>query len=64
MNKECRESMAQVEEAEVKLSKSIHQNIKFENIGEIINTCEAAVNAHQSNKEIRERLAICKLLCI
>ena len=56
--------MARVEEAEVELMKRIHTDINFEELRDIISECEAAINANKSDKEIREKLSVCKLLSI
>lgn len=64
MSRDFQQSLVRVEEAEVELYKRIHRDIKFDELQEIMNACEAAVNANESDKEIREKLAICKLLSI
>ena len=56
--------MARVEEAELDLMKRIHENINFLKLRDIINECEAAINANESDNEIREKLSVCKLLSI
>ena len=64
MSRDFNQSLARVEEAEVELCKRIHRDIKLDELQDIMNAYEAAVNANESDKEIREKLAICKPLSI
>lgn len=63
-SRECQQSMARVEEAELDLRKRIYKSINFLELRDIINECEAAINANESDNEIREKLSVCKLLSI
>ena len=63
-SRECQQSMTRVEEAKLDLRKRIHTSINFLELRDIINECEAAINANEPDNEIREKLSVCKLLSI
>ena len=63
-SRECQQSIARVEKAELDLRKRIHKNINILELRDIINECEAAINANESDNEIREKISVCKLLSI
>ena len=58
----CLEAIRNVNETEETLAKQIHEGIKFDQLSQIIQDCEDAINANEANKEIRTRLTIAKIL--
>ena len=63
-SRNCQESMAHVKESESDLLRRIYHSIEFDKLQSIIKECEDAINVNESNKDIREKLCICKLLSI
>ena len=58
----CLEAIRNVNETEETLAKQIHEGINFDQLSQIIQHCEDAINANEANKEIRTRLTIAKIL--
>ena len=58
----CLEAIRNVNETEETLAKQIHEGINFDQLSQIIQDCEDAINANEANKEIRTRLTIAKIL--
>ena len=64
VSRTCQESMAHVKECESDLLRRIYHSIEFDQLQSIIQECEDAINENESNKDIREKLSVCKLLSI
>ena len=58
----CLEAIRNVNETEETFAKQIHEGINFDQLSQIIQHCEDAINANEANKEIRTRLTIAKIL--